>query len=230
MSRVGNFEDLTGKRFGRLIVVSFKDVRTVKSGGRIRRYAMWNCICDCGHAHIARSEDLKSGRTKSCGCLCQEQKRKRKLTHGLSKTRLYRIYTGIKNRCFNTNEPSYRHYGGRGIRMCDEWAKDFMSFYTWAIANGYDESLPANQCTIERIDVNGNYCPENCKWIPMRQQGWNKRNTRYVVYNGKKMSVAEASELSGISAKTIYTRLSRGHKPFVQQRKSPTGKDRLETA
>lgn len=220
MPRVGEFEDLTGRRFGRLTVVGISEIKEVRRKSRINRYAMWNCACDCGGIHIANSYDLKSGKTKSCGCLARENLIKCRTKHGLSDTRLYGIYTGIKNRCYNKNEPSYGNYGGRGIRMCEEWRNDFFSFYEWSLSNGYDESLSSKQCTIERIDVNGDYCPENCKWIPMRQQGWNKRNTRYVTYEGRSMSVAEASELSGINAKTIYTRLSRGHDPFIAQRKS----------
>jgi hypothetical protein len=224
MPKAGYFNDLTGQRFGRLTVISFHDVQIVQHTSRINRYSMWECQCDCGNTCVVKGDYLKSGRTKSCGCLLEETRHEVRKTHNQSKTRLYRVYNGIKNRCYNKNEPSYPHYGGRGIKICDEWTSDFTTFREWAITHGYDESLPSSQCTIERIDVNGDYSPENCRWASLREQGWNKRNTHYVEYGGKRVSVAEASELSGVNAKTIYTRLSRGHDPFVAQRKSPTKK------
>lgn len=220
MPRLGEFDDLVGQRFGRLQVVRLNGIKEVKRSYRINRYAMWECVCSCGNSCIASTQNLKSGRTKSCGCLYLESIHDGNPKHNKSKTRLYRLYSGIKNRCYNTNEPSYKNYGGRGIVMCQEWADNFMSFYEWAIANGYNESLPPSECSIERIDVNGNYCPENCEWVPVSQQGRNKRNTRYVTYKGKRMSVAEAAELSGVNSKTIYSRLARGHAPFVALRKS----------
>lgn len=200
--------DLTGKRFGKLTVVKLtgrsKDKKTV-----------WLCKCDCGNYKDVRASNLTSGATKSCGCLFYESREKvaEKLKgekshfykHGLSNSRINSIYRGIKKRCYNKAEPAYKNYGGRGIKMCDSWKNDFMSFYDWAISNGYSESL-----SIDRIDVNGNYCPENCRWVDWRTQQNNRRNNRIVEYNGCSHTVSEWADILGVNKKTLYRRLERG--------------------
>lgn len=163
---MGAFVDLTGQRFGRLTVIE-------RSNNKGRRVA-WLCYCDCGNKVIALSERLIAGRNKSCGCLHKELLSKGVLKHGKRKTRLYGVYSGIKERCYNPRHNRYYRYGGRGITMCDEWRDNFQAFYDWAMANGYDENAPFGECTIDRIDVNGNYCPENCRWVDMKTQNCNK--------------------------------------------------------
>lgn len=128
----------------------------------------------------------------------------RRKTHGLSHTRLYGIWAGMKHRCTNEKHSSYIHYGGRGIAICDEWL-DFLSFRSWALSNGYEDEL-----SLDRIDNDGNYCPENCRWVSLEAQANNKRGTVRYSYRGGLFTIAELSEISGIRKQTIRGRLYRG--------------------
>lgn len=151
--------DLTNKRFGRLTVIS--------RHGRIGKRISWLCLCDCGERKVILGESLKSGATHSCGCLRAEGNN---LKHGLSYSRIRNSYRAMKERCYLESHVAYQNYGGRGIRVCDEWKESFESFYEWAVANGYQEGL-----TIDRIGVDGNYEPNNCRWATMKEQAQNKR-------------------------------------------------------
>ncbi len=188
--------DITGQKFGRLTVL----YRINRPAHIKSKNAWYRCLCDCGNYKDVCSKHLRSGAVKSCGCYNVEHATK----HGLSRTRLYRIWALMKDRCTNVNCPTYSCYGGRGITFCDEW-KSFENFHDWAINNGYKDLL-----TIDRIDVNGNYEPSNCRWSTMKEQGRNRRNNRNITINGKTMCLSEWCEIYGIDFYTVMSRLKRG--------------------
>lgn len=197
---MGKLVDLTGKRFGRLTVIE-QAGRT--KNGRVK----WKCICDCGKEAIVAGSCLTSGHTKSCGCL-QPQRRAETLTkHGLRHTKLYGIRCSMIKRCFNVNDKGYKDYGGRGIKVCDEWLGEsgVVNFYNWAMQSGYKEGL-----SIDRIDNDGDYCPENCRWATDIEQANNKRNNAFITYKDETHTISEWCRIKGISVKTFRSRLSLG--------------------
>jgi hypothetical protein len=163
--------DLHGQRFGRLTAVSCTDK---KQNGNY----MWICVCDCGKEVVVKADHLRRGETKSCGCINIGRQKGIPKKHGFAcdenKERLYSVWTAMKTRCGNPKHMYYKNYGGRGIRVCPEW-NDYAAFRDWALAHGYDKDAPKGICTLDRIDVDGNYCPENCRWVDMKTQNNNKR-------------------------------------------------------
>lgn len=153
--------DLTGQRFGRLVVVSFSH----KTLG-----AYWNCCCDCGEHRVVSSNNLRRGNSKSCGCVRREKLVARTTRHGMSQTRLHRIWAAMLQRCHYEKNNNYERYGGRGIAVCSAWRSSFEAFRDWALANGYRDDL-----TIDRMNNDGNYEPGNCRWATRLEQERNKR-------------------------------------------------------
>lgn len=188
-------EDLTNKKFGRLTILEF----VYRKNGR----NYWKCKCDCGSIVIKNEHNLKNGDTKSCGCLHRDITKKIKTTHGERHTRLYRIWSNMKSRCYNSNVSCYERYGGKGIHVCDEWMK-YENFSKWAKSHGYKDDL-----TIERINPTGNYCPENCEWISFKENcsragqkscwGLNLITGEYIEFK----NIKKFSEEHGFSRKCI---------------------------
>lgn len=189
-------ENLTGKRFGRLYVICFDHM---KKGGK----AFWKCACNCGNISIVNQSALLSGVTISCGCYKNEIFKERVTTHGLSRTPLYKVWTGMRQRCENRNANEYQNYGGRDIQVCDEW-KDFENFNKWAALNGYEHGL-----TIDRIDNDEGYRPDNCRWTDRITQGNNRRICRYITYAGNTHTIAEWARLFNINYSTLYDHIEK---------------------
>ena len=167
--------------------------------GKQRKYFVTHCK-KCNKRMEIR-EDYFPKHTGIC-IGCQKKNNKNNKIHGRSHTRLYRIWCCMKGRCLNKSNTAYKDYGDRGIRICDEWQKNFMNFYDWAINNGYEDNL-----SIDRINVNGNYEPSNCRWLTMKTQENNKRNNHYIEYKGKNMTISELSELLNIHPSTLWHRI-----------------------
>ena len=196
---MGRIIDITGQRFGKLTVI--KLVGTDKRGA-----TKWLCKCDCGNEIIAYKTNLmKPNHTTSCGCYKREIGEKIKTTHNFSKTRIYKIWVGIKNRCYDSNSNVYYLYGKRGITVCKEWLNDFMAFYDWSMQNGYNEKL-----TIDRIDSNGNYEPKNCRWATAKEQSNNTSKNRVYFIDGVRYTTKQIAEKHNINYGTFISRIYRG--------------------
>lgn len=203
---MGKFIDLTGQRFGRLIVIE----RVVDKERENKQHTtFWKCICDCGGQIVCSRNHLLDGHIRSCGCLHDENSKTSNKTHGLYHTRIHAIWTNMIQRCTNPKNKKYYRYGGRGIKVCDEWRK-FENFYNWSVDNGYNEFLKAKQCTIDRKNNDGDYCPENCRWTTSTVQSGNKSDNVYLTFNGETHSSPEWAEIIGISSKVISERKRKG--------------------
>lgn len=190
--------NLKGKSFGRLTVI--ENDRMEKG---VRKAL---CLCDCGEETDVNVSDIRSGNTKSCGCLYRETRKTVHASHGMRRTRLYSTWTNMKTRCYNPDVPGFKNYGGRGITVCEEWKSDFVNFYNWAVKTGYNDEL-----TIERVDVNGNYEPENCMWIGAEEQSKNRRVNIYIELNGKTETLREWCNKLGLPYKIVHQRMKRGN-------------------
>lgn len=184
------YKDLTGQKFGMLTVIEISKVKRNNDG-----HAYWKCVCDCGNHIVVPSNHLKGDITHSCGCI----------NDGKSYTRLYAIWKGMRQRCYCKSSSSYQNYGERGIGVCSEWKNSFLQFKKWANETGYTDEL-----TIERIDVNRDYSPQNCRWATIKEQANNTRRNHYLILNDEKKTIAEWSEVTGIKQNTILYRIRRG--------------------
>lgn len=194
-----NAKDKTGKRFGMLVAL--------RPIGRRKDKIMWECVCDCGNIKAFPSSELREGGRKSCGCNQHPIGITRNRTHGLSYTRLYNIFSGMHSRCSEGEGNSKKRYYNRGIRVCDEWSGDggLQNFVEWAFQNGYEDGL-----TIDRIDVNGNYEPSNCRWATFKEQCNNRTTSRYITCDGVTKTMAEWADSLGLKHNTLYNRLKAG--------------------
>lgn len=199
-----NFEYLSGMRFGRLTVV--------RESGRINGKVAWLCKCDCGNEKVVTGNALRCGDTRSCGCLFNESRRKPKhIKHGMCKSRIYKKYVAMLSRCSPTYHGAKSYYE-RGVCVCDEWKGEdgFINFRDWSVANGFDESVEAKYMTLDRIDVDGIYSPDNCRWTTMKVQQNNKTDNVYVEYLGERKTLKQWSEYLGLSYGMLKGRRRRG--------------------
>lgn len=194
-------ENLIGQKFGRLTVMDYAEDHIQKSG---KHRTQWKCVCSCGNTVIVQSFNLKSGNTKSCGCLNTENIKNNSVKHGCRHTRLYRIWTNMKSRCYNKNCASYTRWGGRGIEMCDAWRESFEEFMNWSMSNGYEEYL-----SIDRIDNDGNYCPENCRWTTVEEQCNNRSSSVFYEYNNELKTLPQLSKQYGVDCHTLFARVNK---------------------
>ena len=194
-------KDLTGKRFGRLLVTEEYKIENKQTS--------WLCKCDCGNSKYVLACDLKNGSTSSCGCYQREQLLKVVTTcDGMYGTRVHKIYTNMIRRCYDNTLYYYCNYGGRGIKVCDRWKESFNNFYE-DMGKSYEEHVAEfgeKDTSIDRIAVNGNYEPSNVKWATMEEQAYNKRNTVYITFNNEIHNIKEWSIITGIPKSIIYNR------------------------
>ena len=194
-------KDLAGQVFNRLKVIEIDEVLST-------RKTFWVCECICGNKKTIRSDSLQDGTVKSCGCLKKEQDRKNleaNHSHKMSKTRIYTELQGMKSRCLNVDNKRYEHYGGRGIKICDEWLESFESFRDWAFKNGYSSIL-----TIDRINNDGNYEPVNCRWVDNKTQCNNRSSNIIIKYKDEDLTLMQVSERTGINYHLLVSRYERG--------------------
>jgi hypothetical protein len=195
--------DLTGRRFGRLVVVAFAERRQSPGGTRV----LWLCKCDCGGETKASANTLKRGHTQSCGCFRLSRISEVLTKHGASKAAEYPAWHRAKRRCSDPSVTEYESYGGRGIKMCERWLNDFGAFLSDM------GPRPTAQHTIERINNDGNYEPHNCRWATRLEQGNNKRNNVHLTIDGRTLTVSQWSRETGVKARTIAKRISKGWAP-----------------
>lgn len=189
--------NLINQRFNKLLVIERAKNQNDKT--------MWKCKCDCGNEVFVLTSNLRCNRIKSCGCLKVDKLVKRSTTHNQRHTNLYEVWKTMKQRCYNENNKSYKNYGGRGITICEDWKTNFTSFYNWSMANGYKKGL-----TIDRIDNNSNYCPENCRWTDRMTQANNSRWNKHIIVNGKDDTLANWLRFYNLTYDKYYKRINKG--------------------
>lgn len=200
-------KNIKGNKYSRLLVISENEVRKDNK-------VQWNCVCDCGKKLVVCGKALRTGNTKSCGCLQKEKASVSiknflqnnecpNIIHGMARTRIYNTWKNMNRRCKKKGSAHYKLYGGRGIKVCEEW-NSFEKFYE-DMKDGYTDDL-----TIDRIDVNGNYCKENCRWITMKEQSNNRRSNHILEFNGEKLNIEQWAKKLGIPRNRLQNRINRG--------------------
>lgn len=208
MKNLNRVNDLTGRQFGRLKVIGIDDSKNT-------RRTFWICQCSCGNVTSSRSDALLSGAKKSCGCLKAERSAEnvsKNHKHKKSGTRIYQIWQGMKGRCYNEHDPRYCRYGGRGIEVCEEWRNDFIRFYEWAVANGYSEKL-----TIDRIDNDGSYTPENCRWADHVTQCNNRSTNIHIKIGNSLRTLTEWCKIFELDYNRINARYNRNPNISIEE-------------
>lgn len=196
------YKDLTGQKFGRLTVVKLNHKeQNYHKGKRNGNTYLWLCQCECGNTDIVSGGHLKDGSIQSCGCLQKDTMKKKLTIHNMANTNIYKAYHKMKDRCQNEKNSNFKNYGGRGIKVCDEW-QTFETFYNWAITNGYKKGL-----SIDRINNNGNYEPSNCRWVTQKIQSNNRRNNVLITYKDETHTILEWSEILNINYDTLHKRI-----------------------
>ena len=202
-SEIGKYH-YEGMKFGNLTVI--KEEGRDKNGNVI-----WLCKCDCGNDFYTTSVYLRRGFSTSCGCKTLEKWIESSKTHGMSDSKIYHVWRNMKERCYNPKNKRYKDYGGRGIIVCKEWCDDFSNFYNWAISSGYNPNAEFGECTLDRINVNGNYEPNNCRWVTNKEQQNNRQNNHYIPYNGEIRTLTEWAELYNINPRTLNYRINQSN-------------------
>lgn len=215
-------KNLIGMRFGRLVVIDREPPKSKKSKG------LWICKCDCGNITKVDTHRLKSGNTTSCGCKRTESTKKAMTKHGERQTRLYNVWLNMKQRCSNPKNTEYKNYGERGISVCDEWAQQFECFSKWAYSNGYDKDAAHGECTLDRIDNDGNYEPSNCRWVNLDTQSNNKRTNHILTYNGESHTLSEWSKIVDISYSCLKSRINKLNWSVEKSLTTPPKKNSLK--
>lgn len=193
--------DMPGMRYGLLVVIKEHSIYKTNNGCTKTR---WECVCDCGKTKIIEGSIIRAGHTKSCGCLRKVVTSERKSTHRKSNSRIYNIWRTMKARCNRETCDRYKWYGGRGVLVCNEW-NDFSVFNDWAILNGYDDNL-----SIDRIDLNTGYYPENCRWVNAKVQANNRKNNHLITYYNETHTISEWSDITKINYNVLRSRVRRG--------------------
>lgn len=186
--------ELTGKKFGRLLVLEQYPTLTYQ--------LKYRCLCDCGNVRIVGAQNLRIGMTQSCGCIQRERASSASLVHGFSHTPVHNVWSHMKRRCSDEASPQYANYGGRGIKVCSRW-DSFLNFLE-------DMGVPAEGMTLERIDNDGGYSKENCRWADKKDQANNRRSSRFIEFAGKRLTLAQWERENGLRAGQLHERLARG--------------------
>lgn len=212
---MGKFIDLTGEKYGKLTVLK-------REGKDRQKCLLWKCKCDCGNEIIVRGSSLRNSHTQSCGCHKTERLKKTHYIHGKARTKIYKCWKSMIDRCYNENNSSYHNYGGRGIGVCKEWLDGktgLINFWDWSINNGFDKHL-----SIDRIDNNKGYAPDNCRWTTMKVQSMNKRNNHNITFQRQTKCMTAWGEDTGLTANCLSARLNHYKWPIEKALTSPSRK------
>lgn len=205
-----NAIEMTGYKIGHITVI--------RREGSKNGQSTWLCKCSCGKTFVQYGGALRNGKVISCGHIYADKTERQKIAHNsIAKTkhgdcssRLYFVWLDMRRRCDSPNDISYKNYGARGIKVCDEWSSDYVAFKEWAINAGYNPNAKRGECTLDRIDPNGDYSPDNCRWVSMNVQSNNRRNSYTITWNGETHTSKEWESITGIPRGTIYTRYKSG--------------------